>query len=865
MGSSIKIVTFEAFLLAVLTPNASFLAVLTMTTKHDDGREAEFISTAARLSYVVNDPERFTPSLCLYAVSGDQVLAERLSSIKAVESAILVLKEQNVELFSSSDHDLAYKQRCYEVTALSCKLPNLHKYNISAVGFSNFRSTKTADVMRLLGSSEEQAGNSGKLYRAVDRYIKKIKAAATNPVLTAAGGCGIPIEIDIDDDDHDKHCPWVSVTSTVSTLTTFSSSPGASSSTTVGASKPKPSSSANRSDFVKLTTLPETRRTTNEKQTARTEEQAWIDIRSISYKVGSIIYDGVQRGRCPLKKFSSAENIVHEVNNLFGCETISGGDLRRSYRDNNTAKSPPRQGPATRIDDDAFALIAQLVFTCQTIEQVNCTPNRLKRPQLISEVGAIVNAKLKADNKDELNEVRFFECIQLALSREVVLTAADPRELLRAMWLTYENQNLNHIRWEQTVVDLGFGRLAASDIQRKEHGNVVLYPGQAQRIVQVDEMGFSSDGSKNGMGGHPGALLSNANVPETGTPVNKSSGRTSWLFGVNFADEALPPLAVFASSAVTPKFKGHYLRNMHQVEGVFGFPARLAFASSFAASENGSVTNKIFLAWLQETIVGLYPDAADEPGNRVLLKVDTGPGRFYSDFRCVSREHGIYTFPGVPNGTEIGQEMDQLFGNLKTRMQKNHQAVFQKQYELIGDKAQVSPWDTPFLLFGSAMPFAEDGSTLDLPNSFALAMDPDLVQRARVKCGYIPATRASLQSAKLRHEMFVDGDGNVNDNLDPYSSILQQVELQNEQAVTGLTEQGYELAKNLKRSVRQVNAARQEARCVVTIPNTRARREKLVGISHAGEWFKQTNGGLPMNGDDAIIALEMQRLKGVAA
>jgi hypothetical protein len=35
-------------------------------------------------------------------------------------------------------------------------------------------------------------------------------------------------------------------------------------------------------------------------------------------------------------------------------------------------------------------------------------------------------------------------------------------------------------------------------------------------------------------------------------------------------------------------------------------------------------------------------------------------------------------------------------------------------------------------------------------------------------------------------------------------------------------------------------------------------------ISHAGEWFKQTNGGLPMNDDDAIIALKMQRLSHVA-
>jgi hypothetical protein len=138
------------------------------------------------------------------------------------------------------------------------------------------------------------------------------------------------------------------------------------------------------------------------------------------------------------------------------------------------------------------------------------------------------------------------------------------------------------------------------------------------------------------MGGRPASLVSNANVPDAGTPINKSSAKTSWLFGINYADEA-PPLAVFASSAVNPKFRGHYLCNMHQVEGIFGYPGTCSFSSSFAASENGSVTNEIFLTYLQETLIRLYPDVSDKPGKRVLLKVDSGPGWFFSDFRTVAQ------------------------------------------------------------------------------------------------------------------------------------------------------------------------------------------------------------------------------------
>jgi hypothetical protein len=261
---------------------------------------------------------------------------------------------------------------------------------------------------------------------------------------------------------------------------------------------------------------------------------------------------------------------------------------------------------------------------------------------LRSEVCEIVNSKLRADGLDEINGVKFYAKIQKVLSLDCHIHSCDSREALRAAWLTYENQENQYSAWEYVLTNFGFGRWP--DVlsgEKGTHGNVVFYDDQERRVVQFDELGFSLDGSKNGKGGRPTATPTNPLLPEAGKPVNKSSSKTSWMFGCNFADEALPPMVVLASSAETPMVKAHFLRNMHEVRGKFGYPRERGFPCSFATSENAIVTDTIFLQWVSEVIVMLYPDAEDVPGKRVLLKADSGPGRFNTVFRCVSRAHGI--------------------------------------------------------------------------------------------------------------------------------------------------------------------------------------------------------------------------------
>jgi hypothetical protein len=262
-------------------------------------------------------------------------------------------------------------------------------------------------------------------------------------------------------------------------------------------------------------------------------------------------------------------------------------------RRNQIGVSLPRQGSPTRINERNFQRICQLVFTCQSIEQANCDPNRLDRQDFRSKVGEIVNVKLSNDGLNELNTVKFYEKIQAALSADCHITAVNSREALRAAWLTYGNQENHYTGWECALVNLGFGRWA-SEGEKGKSGNVHFYHDQVQRVVQFDEMGFLLDGSKNGKGGRPTATPTNPFLPESGKPVNKSSGKTSWMFGCNFADEALPPMVVLPSTAETPRVKAHLIRNMHQVRGKFGYPTERGFSCTFAVSENAGVTDKIF-------------------------------------------------------------------------------------------------------------------------------------------------------------------------------------------------------------------------------------------------------------------------------
>ena len=159
-------------------------------------------------------------------------------------------------------------------------------------------------------------------------------------------------------------------------------------------------------------------------------------------------------------------------------------------------------------------------------------------------------------------------------------------------------------------------------------------------------------GSKNGIGGRPGAVMINEEVNESGTPQHKTSQRVSTIYGMNFAFEALPPYHVIQSTAENPRIQQRFNNEMHHVIGNFGF-AEIdgnvrSFPNGVSWSEDGSVTDEIFIRYIEHFLCPLYKDAKDEEGFRVGMKANSGPGRLNKQFWEIARSYGFYFPPVFP-------------------------------------------------------------------------------------------------------------------------------------------------------------------------------------------------------------------------
>ena len=89
-------------------------------------------------------------------------------------------------------------------------------------------------------------------------------------------------------------------------------------------------------------------------------------------------------------------------------------------------------------------------------------------------------------------------------------------------------------------------------------------------------------------------------------------------------------------------------------------------------NEKGGMDDEEFFKYLLNSIVPLFTDiVADEPGKRVLVKIDSGPGRRNVEMLARLKNLGFYLYPGVPNTTSISKETDQNYGMFKSAFRFN--------------------------------------------------------------------------------------------------------------------------------------------------------------------------------------------------
>ena len=158
------------------------------------------------------------------------------------------------------------------------------------------------------------------------------------------------------------------------------------------------------------------------------------------------------------------------------------------------------------------------------------------------------------------------------------------------------------------------------------------------------------------------------------TAANKSGYSSTIICGSNAAGEPVPPhfqLKTMAQSDDRQKMSVDWFSSTKNVVVQFGHRQKKSFPCTFGLNEKAGMNDVELGKYINNSILPLYPDISDTPGNRVMLKVDSGPGRSNLEMLARLRVLGLYLVPGVPNTTSRTQETDQNYGPFKSSFRSN--------------------------------------------------------------------------------------------------------------------------------------------------------------------------------------------------
>jgi hypothetical protein len=146
------------------------------------------------------------------------------------------------------------------------------------------------------------------------------------------------------------------------------------------------------------------------------------------------------------------------------------------------------------------------------------------------------------------------------------------------------------------------------------------------------------------------------------------------ITGSTAAGKVFPPHIQFQSKVKTTnttRIDIDVAEHMQQVLGKFGCNEVKTWPITFGTNEKGGMDNEEFTKYMRSSIIPLFPDAVNQPGRWVLLKVDSGPGRMNLELLATLKLIGFILYPCVLNTMHVMQETDQLYGPFKTQFMKN--------------------------------------------------------------------------------------------------------------------------------------------------------------------------------------------------
>jgi len=202
---------------------------------------------------------------------------------------------------------------------------------------------------------------------------------------------------------------------------------------------------------------------------------------------------------------------------------------------------------------------------------------------------------------------------------------------------------------------------------------------------------------------------------------------------------------------------------------------------------------------------------------------------------------GLCLVPGLPNSTGKTQETDQNYGPFKTHYRDNLALLTQSRFE---KKKTIAISDLPLIVFGGKDP----ATGVELQNAFELSFNRTQCLSAWRKCGAVPLTRSVLNSPDVQHEVVLNADGTVNEEMDPQGYKLMELEQSNHQACDFLSSFGFDGSQF------RLEAPRKHMKKYkLTVPQSKERIAAIQNASSAGKMFHVTHGQ-HLNSEDFFAA-----------
>ena len=281
----------------------------------------------------------------------------------------------------------------------------------------------------------------------------------------------------------------------------------------------------------------------------------------------------------------------------------------------------------------------------------------------------------------------------------------------------------------------------------------------------------------------------------------------------------------------------------------FGREEETMLDASLGLNEKGGMDDNEFELYLKNLMEMIYPDAMDTPGKRVIVKIDSGPGRSNMDLLARLRMRGVILYPGVPNTTSVSQETDRNYGLFKSVYRENIEN-FAANCEKAGKSTSASVALIGLFVFGGKDPLTSD----EYKNAFQAAFCKEKNLSAWSKVGAAPLTRACLYDEQVRHELGGDEE-------DPMADEFRKIQEKNNHSVYMLNLNGYK-GNMLKATIKEKATAEQvsTASVDVTQPYSKTQLQALSEATTHGQKFLLTHG-LHLTSDMAFKAAELANRK----